>query len=437
LREDARAIFEAGLEAVEPAELVKRNVRRQGSEIEMGGCLFDLSKYRGVSVVGAGKAAAPMARAIEEIVGTSLRNGIVIVKHGHSRRLSKIKVVEAGHPVPDEAGARTTREIISALSQATEDDLVLCLLSGGGSALLSCPAENITLPDKQAVTRLLLGCGAKIQEVNAIRKHISRVKGGRLAELAYPASIVSLILSDVIGDPIESIASGPTAPDRSSFLDCWRIIDRYGLTERIPPSVRDFLRRGTEGSVAETPKPGDPIFEKVQNVIIGNNRTALSAAKGRAEELGFNAFILSGFIEGETKDAAIFHTAIAKEILSTDNPVRRPACVISGGETTVTVHGDGLGGRNQEFALAAAIDVEGTDGVAVLSAGTDGTDGPTDAAGAIVDGQSVARGKRRGLDANAYLKRNDSYHFLQATGDLLVTGPTLTNVMDLRILLVA
>jgi hydroxypyruvate reductase len=302
---------------------------------------------------------------------------------------------------------------------------------------MSCPVENLSLQDKQAMTRLLLDCGAKIHEVNAVRKHLSQVKGGRLAKLAYPATIVSLILSDVVGDPIDSIASGPTAPDGSTFLDCWRIVQRYGLAERIPRSVRDFLQRGLQGIANETPKPGDPLFEKVQNVIIGNNRTALLAAKERAEGLGFNTLILSGFIEGEAREAGGFHAAIAKEILTTGNPVRRPACVISGGETTVTIRGDGHGGRNQEFALAAAINIEGMDGAVMLSAGTDGTDGPTDAAGAIVDGNTVQRAKTQGLDAGDYLQRNDSYHFLEATDDLLITGPTFTNVMDLRLVLVS
>lgn len=437
LRRDARLIFDAGLRAVEPAELVKQQLRRHRDTLEVAGRRYDLSNYRRLSIVGAGKASARMASAVVKILGSSLSGGIVIVKYGHSVGLNKVRIAEAGHPVPDQAGTNATREIIAALSRATEDDLILCLLSGGGSALLSCPAENISLQDKQTMTRLLLDCGAKIHEINSIRKHISQVKGGRLAKLAYPATIVSLILSDVVGDPIESIASGPTAPDGSAFSDCWRIIEQYGLTGRIPTSVRDFLQRGVQGSVAETPKPGDPIFEKVQNVIIGNNRTALLAAKERAEELGFNTLILSGFIEGEAREAAIFHAAIAKEILSTDNPVRRPACVISGGETTVTIRGDGLGGRNQEFALAAAVDIEGADGAVVLSAGTDGTDGPTDAAGAIIDGKTVQRGKSQGLDASAYLRRNDSYHFLQATDDLLITGPTFTNVMDLRLVLVS
>jgi glycerate 2-kinase len=437
LRRDARLIFDAGLRAVEPAELVKQQLRRHRDTLEVAGRRYDLSNYRRLSIVGAGKASARMASAVVKILGSSLSGGIVIVKYGHSVGLNKVRIAEAGHPVPDQAGTNATREIIAALSRATEDDLILCLLSGGGSALLSCPAENISLQDKQTMTRLLLDCGAKIHEINAIRKHISQVKGGRLAKLAYPATIVSLILSDVVGDPIESIASGPTAPDGSVFLDCWRIIEQYGLMERIPTSVRDFLQRGVQGNVAETPKTGDPIFEKVQNVIIGNNRTALLAAKERAEELGFNTLILSGFIEGEAREAAIFHAAIAKEILSTDNPVRRPACVISGGETTVTIRGDGLGGRNQEFALAAAIHIKGANGAVVLSAGTDGTDGPTDAAGAIIDGKTVQRGKSQGLDASAYLRRNDSYHFLQATDDLLITGPTFTNVMDLRLVLVS
>ena len=437
LRQDARTIFNAGLGAVEPVELVKRHVRRQGGGFEVAGRYYDLSSYRHLYIVGAGKALARMASAIEEIAGPTLRGGIVIVKYGHSAALNKVRIVEAGHPVPDEAGINATREIIALLSHATKDDLILCLLSGGGSALLVCPAENLSLQDKQVMTRLLLASGAKIQEINAIRKHLSTIKGGRLAQLAYPATVVSLILSDVVGDPIESIASGPTAPDGTTFLDCWGTIERYGLKERIPITVRDLLERGLKGGVAETPKPGDRIFEKVQNVIIGNNQTALLAAKQQAEGLGYNTLILSSFVEGEAREAALFHAAIAKEILSTDNPAGRPACVISGGETTVTIQGDGLGGRNQEFALAAAMEIQGAEGIVVLSAGTDGTDGLTDAAGAIVDGTTVQRGYNRGLDARIYLERNDSHQFLQATDDLLVTGPTLTNVMDLRLILVS
>jgi len=436
LRRDARTIFDAGLRAVDPAELVKRELRRPRDMLEVAGRHYDLAKYRRLYVVGAGKASARMASAVEDIADGSLHGGIVIVKYGHSVPLNKIKVIAAGHPVPDEAGANATREIIAALSQAKKDDLILCLLSGGGSALLSYPADNLSLEDKQTMTRLLLDCGAKIQEINAIRKHLSRVKGGRLAQLASPATIVSLILSDVVGDHIESIASGPTAPDGTTFSDCWRIIERYGLIGQIPTTVRDFLEQGVQGKIAETPKAGDRLFEKVQNVIVGNNRTALLAAEHQAEALGYHTLILSSFIEGEAREAALFHSAIAKEIISTDNPVSRPACVISGGETTVTIRSDGRGGRNQEFALAAAIEIDGTEGVAILSGGTDGTDGPTDAAGGIVDGTTIKRAKNRGLNANYYLNRNDSYRFLQAADDLLVTGPTFTNVMDFRVVLV-
>src|SRR5215831_11832226 len=310
LRQDARTIFDAALQAVEPVHLIEQSLHRQGDKLDVTGECYDLSNYRRIFIIGAGKAAGRMASALETMLGSSITGGIVIVKYGHSVGLQKIRLVEAGHPIPDKAGADATTEMMSIAEKATEEDLILCLLSGGASALMLCPAENVSLQDKQATTRLLLDCGAKIQEINAIRKHISQVKGGWLAGLAYPATVVSLILSDVIGDPIESIASGPTAPDRSTFSDCWRIIDQFGLAERIPGSVRDFLQKGVWGSIAETPKPGDPIFEKVHNVIIGNNRTALFAAKEQADELGFNTIILSGFIEGEAREAAIFHTAI-------------------------------------------------------------------------------------------------------------------------------
>ena len=435
LRQDARAIFDAGLYAVDPADLVGRHLRREGQALQIGERRYDLPPGR-VYVVGAGKAAASMASAAESVLGDVIQQGIVIVKYGHSLPLKKIQILEAGHPIPDEAGVSATREILVMLSRMREDDLVLCLLSGGGSALLLCPAPPLTLKDKQKTTQVLLNCGAKIQEINAIRKHLSKVKGGWLAQAAYPATIVSLIISDVVGDSIESIASGPTAADRTTFADCLPTIDRYRLAGQIPSAVRTLLEAGMDGNIEETPKPGNPIFDKVQNVIVGSNATALLAAKRRAEELGYHTLLLSSFIEGEARDAARFHTAIAREILSTDNPVRRPACVISGGETTVAVRGDGVGGRNQEFALMAAIEIQGLDQVVILSAGTDGADGPTDAAGAIVDGTTIRRAQKNGVMAMDYLERNDSYPFLKAVDHLLFTGPTLTNVMDLRLVLV-
>jgi hydroxypyruvate reductase len=387
--------------------------------------------------LGAGKAAAKMASAVEELLRDRISSGIVIVKYGHSLPLSLVEIVEAGHPLPDEAGVAGTTRIINLLRRATEEDLVIFLLSGGGSALLPGPVDPITLDDEIRTTQTLLNCGATIHEVNAVRKHISKIKGGRLARLAYPATLVSLILSDVVGDSLDVIASGPTVPDTSSFADCLLVVERYELKEKIPPRVRTFLEAGARGEVEETPKAGEPIFQHVRNVIVGNNRMAVEAARVKAEGLGYNTLALSSFIEGEAKVVAAAHAAIAREIIATGNPIRRPACVLSGGETTVTVRGKGLGGRNQEFALAAAAAIAGAEGVVVLSGGTDGTDGPTDAAGGVVDGTTLQRGRDKGLDAADFLRRNDSHTFLSAVGDLLVTGPTFTNVMDLRLVLIA
>jgi hydroxypyruvate reductase len=350
--------------------------------------------------------------------------------------LSGIKVVEAGHPVPDEAGLRGTREMIDLLSQTGEADLVFCLISGGGSALSPAPADGLSLGDKQEVTRQLLACGATIHEINSIRKHLSRIKGGHLARLAWPSTLVSLILSDVIGDDLDTIASGPTVPDPSTFYDCLRTLNRYGLTEAVPPPALRHLEAGARGELPETPKSGDPAFRRTQNVIVGSNTLALVASQEKARNLGYNSLILSSSIQGETREVARIHTAIAKEIVSTGNPISPPACLISGGETTVTVQGSGKGGRNQEFALASALDIEGLPNVLVLSGGTDGTDGPTDAAGALADGDTVERGRFKGLDAESYLANNDSYNFFKLLEDLLVTGPTLTNVMDLRLVMV-
>jgi hydroxypyruvate reductase len=361
---------------------------------------------------------------------------VVNVKYGHIFPLNKIKVNEAGHPVPDEAGFHGTEEIIQLLKKTEKNDLVLFLISGGGSALLPYPAEGLTLEEKQEVTKYLLEVGACIHEINAVRKHLSRVKGGRLAKLAHPSTLISLMLSDVIGDDLDTIASGPTVPDDSTFDDCLKVLEKYQMREKIPASVVELLEKGARGEVEETPKAGDPAFQRTQNMIIASNILAVQAAQRKAEELGYNTMILSTFVEGETKEAARVHAAVAKEILHTGNPVPRPACIISGGETTVTIRGKGLGGRNQEFVLAAVIDIDGLENVVILSAGTDGTDGPTDAAGAIADGSTVSRAKKKGMDAEYFLRENDSYHFFKPLGDLIITGPTHTNVMDLRLVMV-
>ena len=434
LRNDAMGIFQAGLRAADPFSAILRHVKFAGQQLQAGEKRYDLTRVSAIYAIGAGKASARMAQAMEQILGGRL-SGVVNVKYGHAVPLKGVKVNEAGHPLPDEAGVRGTREILRLLEHCDERSVVLFLISGGGSALLPCPAEGLTLDDKQRTTQALLDCGATIQEINAVRKHISRVKGGRLAKAAYPATVVSLILSDVVGDSLDSIASGPTVPDSSKFADCLRVIDRYRLHEMLPPAVRSYLQRGAEGELEETPKPNDPIFHRVQNLIVGSNRLALSAAKEKAEELGYRALILSSLIQGDTREAAGVHAAIGKEVVETGNPVPRPACIISGGETTVTICGGGLGGRNQEFALAAALGIAGSEGIVVLSGGTDGTDGPTDAAGAMADGTTVQRAKDKGLDPERHLETNDSYHFFRSLDDLLVTGPTFTNVMDLRLVL--
>lgn len=437
LRKDAVSIFEAGVRAVDPENAVKKHMKLENGVLQVNGSRYAFSGFENIYVIGMGKAAAPMARAVEDILGDRITAGIINVKHGHTAALKKVTINEASHPLPDEAGLEGAREIAGLLGKTGERDLVVFLISGGGSALLPLPAEGLTLEDKQNLTQRLLECGATIHEINVLRKHVSRVKGGRLARLAYPSTLISLILSDVSGDDLDTIASGPAVPDRSTFGDCLEIIGRYGLEGKLPAGLVSYIKRGEKGEAEETPKPGDPAFERTQNVIVGSNIAAARAAKERASALGYNSLILSTSIGGETGGAAKLHAAIAREVVSSGNPVDAPACIISGGETTVTIRGDGTGGRNQEFALALAVDIDGLENVLVLSGGTDGTDGPTDAAGAIADGSTMERARKLGLDANRHLRENDSYNFFKPLGDLLMTGPTNTNVMDLRVVLVS
>jgi len=429
-------IFRAGLKAVDPERAVQKYVRRQGNQLFVGDCSYILDSYKRIFLIGAGKGTAPMAKALENILGERLTNGLIIVKYGHGIPLEKTQILEADHPIPDDAGLRATKELLKQVQECTEEDLIMCAFSGGGSALLPAPSSPITLDQKQATTHLLLECGATINEINAIRKHLSRSKGGWLAKEAYPATIVSLLLSDVIGDRLDVIASGPTVPDESTYSDCIKIIDRYELSDRLPISVAEYFKKGAAGSLPETPKAGDPVFSKVQNLIVGNNRESLLAAKERALSLGYNTIVLSSQIEGEAREVAHVFAAIGKEISQANLPISPPACVIAGGETTVTIQGDGRGGRNQELALACAIAIDGWGGISLLSAGTDGTDGPTDAAGAIVNGTTCKRARQTNLDPRDFLLANDSYTFFGSLGDLLKTGPTRTNVMDIICMLV-
>ncbi len=436
----------AALEAVDPAVAIHRHLRREGDRLIVGGGgdvparTYDLATVERVFVVGGGKAATPMVAALAEVLGDRLTRAVAVTKYGHvgpgDLPDGRVRLLEASHPVPDEAGVRGAQEIARLLADTTEQDLVLCAISGGGSALLVSPAPGLTLADLQAVTDLLLRSGATIVELNAVRKHCSRIKGGGLARMAAPAPIVSLILSDVVGDPLDVIASGPTAPDPTTFADAWAVLERYGLVDRAPPAVVARLRAGMAGEVPETPKPGDPLFERVQNVIVASNRLAAEAAVETARELGFHALLLSTYVEGEAREVARVAAALAKEVVRYGRPVARPACLVWGGETTVTVRGKGKGGRNQELALAAALALEGWPDVVFVALATDGTDGPTDAAGAIATGETVRRARALGLDPLAHLADNDAYPFFQALGDLILTGPTQTNVNDLLFIFV-
>lgn len=436
LRTDARMIFDEGLRAADPGVAVRRFVRlAPNGDITAGSSQYRIQDIGRIFIVGAGKAAAPMTKALEELLGDALTGGVVTTKYGHGMPLDRVRLREAGHPVPDEEGLKGAREIMDLLSEAREGDLIFCLVSGGGSALMPMPVEGITLKDKQSATGALLACGATIHEINAIRKHISAVKGGKLARAAHPAKLISLILSDVVGDDLDVIASGPTVPDRSTFADCIEILAKYAILDVVPPSVRSYLEAGVRGESPETVKAGDKVFDHEEHFIIGSASISLAAAKQKAESLGYHAAILSSCIEGETREVAKALAAMAKEELLSSNPLQRPACLISGGETTVTITGSGLGGRNMEFVLSAAMELSGWSPVCMLSGGTDGTDGPTDAAGAVADGRTISRAMEKGLRAPDFLKGNDSYHFFESLGDLLITGPTMTNVMDLRIIL--
>lgn len=436
LRNDVRCIYDAALRAVDPAEAIRNHIKRDGKILNIDGIPYDLDRYERCFVVGAGKAGAVMASTMESLLGNRITGGAINVKYGHALPLQKVELIQAAHPIPDLAGVKGTEKIVEILENMEENDLVFCLLSGGGSALMPLPSDGITLSEKQTITSRLLQCGATINEINTVRKHISRIKGGRLAHLAWPAHLVSLVLSDVIGDPLDIIASGPTVPDESTYANCCTTLEKYGLKDELPASILRHLEDGIRGDEPETPDSENPCFDRTQNVIIANNRKALDTARIEAEKRGYNPLVLSSSIDGETREIALIYAAIAREIIHHGDPVRLPACVISGGETTVKLKGSGKGGRNQEFVLATVTGIEGLEGTVVFSAGTDGTDGPTEAAGAVADGYTMARAVEKGLDADTYLDNNDAYHFFQPLGDLVVTGPTYTNVMDLRLLLI-
>ena len=463
LRAVATELQQAALAAVEPAAAVRRHVRREGDApiLRVADRRYDLSSYERVFVVGGGKAAVPMAAAIADVLGGRLTGGVVVTKYGHTRGWPvsgfRFQVIEAGHPVPDENSVRGAQAVADCVARATERDLVLCLISGGGSALLTLPVPGLDLADLQALTGALLRSGATINELNTVRKHWSRIKGGNLARLAAPATLVTLVLSDVVGDPLDVIASGPTVPDPTTVADAQAVLERlretgFFLENPVSSPLVGVWECGSvgEGVLRETPKPGDPAFERVQHVVVGSNRLAALAAVEQARRLGFNALLLSTYIEGEAREVAKVAAALAKGVRAHGDPLPPPACLVWGGETTVTIRGEGKGGRNQELALAAALALDGWPGILVMALATDGSDGPTDGAGAVVTGETAARARALGLDPRAALEANDSYPFFDALGKapplsspphsqgggLIRTGPTGTNVNDLLFILV-
>ncbi|MEM1658662.1 MAG: glycerate kinase [Candidatus Jordarchaeales archaeon] len=431
-------LVDVAIRAADPREAVKREVKFDGKAVSVAGEIFPLDKVGNVYVVGAGKASGAMAEALELVLGDLIVDGVVCVQKGTSKMFSvkKVRLFETSHPIPTEENVRGAEEVVKLVEGAGEGDIVICLISGGGSAMLTFPAEGLELRDVQEVTTLLLKSGADIGKINIVRRHLSRVKGGLLAKIAYPAFVVSLIVSDVVGDRLEDIASGPTAPDPTTLSDAVNVLKMYGLWEKCGERVKRRLLSGVEGRVEETLKPGDPVFEKVRNVLVATNRKACTAVACEAARRGLNSFILTTHMEGEAREVGCLAGGIVRSVALNGEPLRRSALIVMGGETTVTIHGDaGRGGRNQELALSAALKIAGLRKVFVVSFGTDGVDGASHAAGALVNGRTVKRGVMRGAMAEEYLRRHDTTSFFEEIGDgLIVTGPTGTNVNDIVML---
>jgi glycerate 2-kinase len=428
--------LESALNAVDPKQLMKSKLLMKKSLLKLNGYSFDLKKFKKIYVIGGGKASGSMAEALEQILDQYITKGLVNIPHGSKHKTEIIKFQEANHPTPDKSGVEGTRCMLKIVEQAKKEDLVICLISGGGSSLMPLPRGGITIKDKRKITEALLKCGATINEINTVRKHISDFKGGWLAKKAYPATVLNLILSDVVGDPLDSIASGPTVPDSTTFNEAIKALKKYRLWDKASASIKKVLSSGEKGLIPETPKANDKAFKKVYNVIIGNNRFASLAVREQLRSAGLNTLLLTSTMEGEARYVGVMLASIAREVVLSGNPIPKPAGIIAGGETTVTVTGKGLGGRNQEISLAAALKMGGMDGVVVASLSTDGVDGPTDAAGAIVDGKTIARAAEMDLNSEEFLAENDSYNFFSKLGDLIFTGSTGTNVNDVSVIVV-
>jgi len=433
--EKAEHIFLAGVKGVLPGKLIGDLFSVRGSMLKIGYLSFDLEKTGNIFVLGAGKAGAAMGHYVEKTPGMRITEGHIITKYGHYCKLDHIKVTEAGHPVPDQNSFRATEEILQIADKASDNDLVICLLSGGGSSLLADCPENTTPEEIIRLNELLVNCGADITEMNSVRKHLSKVKGGQLAKRIWPASSVTLLISDVTGNKTDTIASGPTVPDNSTFSDALHVVDKYNLAGKISPGLLNHLHEGVRGDRPETPKPGDAVFEKAVTLIAGDIKTALQSSKSEAENLGYNTFILTDELFGDPEGACSWFREMIFRYKD-DNSIQKPVCLLFGGELTVNVTGKGKGGRNQHLALTAALRLGDIPGITFLSAGTDGNDGNTNMAGAVIDSDTVHDAQSKYIYPEKYLTNFDSFNFFKSAGGHIYTGPTMTNVMDIVVILI-
>lgn len=436
LRRVALDLINTAIESSQPDLALKENVSLNQNELMFGNISIDLSKVRNLYVVGFGKASYTMAKSIEEILNDRITKGIVSTKFGYGGKLKKIKVVEAGHPIPSEEGLKAAKEIVAIAKESKNNDLIILLVSGGGSALAPLPPDTISLSDKQKTSNLLLSSGANIEEINAVRKHISLIKGGRFAERAYPARVVSLIISDVVGDRLDTISSGPSVPDNTTFDDAFRVLKKYNIIDKVPSTVISHIKKGLNGNIPETPKEGSKCFLRVHNIILINNMTALKSIERKARSLGFNTLILSSEIEGESIEVGKVMAGIAKEAVKSGFPAKEPGVIISGGETTVTLnHSNGTGGPNQECAVGFAIMTPSKFNIVFASIDSDGTDGPTDYAGGIVDTRSKKIWINKNIDFDKLINDHNTSSILKSSHDIIITGSTGTNVNDIRIII--
>lgn len=440
LMEYAERIFKAGLEEVEPESLIRKSVSLQGEKIVIQGQSFDLARFDRIFLVSVGKAAPFMAKSLADILGKRLEAGIAVCLPQTKKKLQRIRCLYASHPLPDEKSLRAARSILELARGLGEKDLLFFLVSGGGSAQVCLPSPGVSLEEKKSLTEMLLSAGANIAELNTVRKHLSQIKGGRLARAAFPAAVVSLVVSDVVGNDLENIASGPAHWDSSTYEDAYHVLKKYGLWNEAPLSVRAVIEKGMEKRIEETVKREDPVFNRVRSFIIGDNLLALQAAKRKAGELGFQTSILTSSDQGEAKEAAKNYVSLFLDFIQSPKTSSKPVCLLAGGELTVTVRGKGRGGRNQEFTLAALDEMKNHPEVIpdwlILSLGSDGIDGPTDAAGAWAGPSTLKRAKKLSLNLRKFLADNNSYNFFRQVGGLIITGPTQTNVMDIRLFMI-